>query len=80
LAPHGSGTVLTGRDGSASGTSAVAVARSDSGMAAAMTTVDNIGAESGRITTVLGLQSLISGGRAGQFGTGPGASALTVPQ
>jgi hypothetical protein len=80
LAPHGSGTILVGRDGSASGTSAVAVARSDAGMAAAMTTVDDIGSESGRITTVLGLQSLINGGRVGQFGTGPGASELTVPQ
>jgi hypothetical protein len=80
LAPHGAGTVLVGRDGSASGTSAVAVTRSDAGMAAAVTTVDDIGAESGRITTLLGLQSLINGGRAGQFGTGPGATALTVPQ
>ena len=31
MAPHGSGTVLVGRDGSASGSAAVAVARSDAG-------------------------------------------------
>ena len=32
LAPHGSGTVLVGRDGSASGTAAVAVTRSDAAL------------------------------------------------
>lgn len=80
LAPHGSGTVLVGRDGSATGTSAVAVTRADAGMAAAVSTVDDIGVESGRITTVLALQNLIGGGRPGQFGTGPGAASITVPQ
>lgn len=80
LAPHGSGTVLVGRDGSATGTSAVAVTRADAGMAAAVSTVDDIGVESGRITTVLALQNLIGGGRPGQFGTGPGATSITVPQ
>lgn len=80
LAPHGSGTVLAGRDGSASGTSAVAVARADAGIAAAVTTVDDISVESGRITTVLGLQSLLNGGRPGQYGAGPGATGLTLPQ
>ncbi|MCI4675582.1 copper transporter [Candidatus Mycolicibacterium alkanivorans] len=80
LAPHGSGTVLVGRDGSATGTSAVAVTRADAGMAAAVTTVDDIGVESGRITTVLALQNLIGGARPGQFGTGPGATSITVPQ
>lgn len=80
LAPHGSGTVLAGRDGSAAGTAAIAVARADAGIAAAVTTVDDISVESGRITTILGLQSLASGGRPGQFGAGPGATALTLPQ
>ena len=70
LAPHGSGVVLAGRDGSATGVSAVAVARGDAGMCGAMTTVDDIGAESGRITTVLALQSLIGGGPPGKFGVG----------
>jgi len=67
-------------DGSATGTSAVAVTRADAGMAAAVTTVDDIGIESGRITTVLALQNLIAGARSGQFGTGPGAGSITVPQ
>jgi hypothetical protein len=80
LAPHGSGTVLAGRDGSATGTSAVAVTRADAGMADAVSTVDDISVESGRITTVLALQSLISGGRPSQFGTGAGAASVTVPQ
>ncbi len=80
LAPHGWGTVLTGRDGSATGTGAVAVVRSDGGLAAALSSVDDIGAESGRITTVLSLQDLISGGKTGQYGVGQGATAITVPQ
>lgn len=68
LAPHGSGVVLAGRAGTATGVSAVAVARSDAALNAALTTVDNIDAESGRIATVLALQSMIAGG------------APTVPQ
>jgi hypothetical protein len=80
MAPHGSGTVLAGRDGSATGTSALAVTRSDAGMAADVTTVDDIGSESGRITTVLALQNLINGASSGKFGTGPGSASVTVPQ
>lgn len=80
LAPHGSGVVLAGRDGTASGVSAVAVARADAGMAGAVTTVDDIGAESGRITTVLALQSMIAGGPPGKYGHGDGAASVTIPQ
>ncbi len=80
LAPHGFGTVLGGRDGSASGTAALAVIRSDNGLSSAVSTVDDIGAESGRITTVLALQGLINGGRTGQYGVGQGATAVTVAQ
>ncbi|OHU98976.1 copper transporter [Mycobacterium talmoniae] len=80
LAPHGSGTVLAGRDGSSSGTAAVAVSRADAGMSSAVSTVDDVDVESGRITAVLGLGELISGGRTGQYGTGAGATALTVAQ
>lgn len=80
LAPHGSGTVLVGRDGSASGTSAVAVTRSDAGLNSVVSTVDDVDRESGRITSVLALSDLIAGGRPGQFGTGPGANEVTVPQ
>ena len=80
LAPHGSGTVIAGRDGSASGTAAVAVTRSDAGLTAAVSTVDDIDAASGRITAVLALQDLISGGRPGQYGVGQGATSVTIPQ
>jgi len=80
LAAHGAGTVLAGADGSASGTAAVAAARADSGMAGAVTTVDDVDTESGRITTILALHDLLSGGHPGRYGTGEGAQALTVPQ
>lgn len=80
LAPHGAGTVLAGRDGSATGTAAVAVARSDAALSSAVTTVDDVNAESGRITSVLALADLVRGGKPGQFGTGRGASSVTVPQ
>ena len=78
LAPHGAGVVLAGRDGSATGVAALALARSDAAMTRAMTTVDDIGAESGRITTVLALQSLIGGGPPGKYGVGAGAASVTV--
>lgn len=80
LAPHGSGTVLAGRGGAASAVSAVAVARADPGLAAAVTTVDDIGTEAGRITTVLALRALIDGAPAQKYGIGEGATAVTVPQ
>src|SRR4051812_21855639 len=80
LAPHGSGTVIAGRDGSATGTAAVAVTRSDAALTSAVSTVDDINAASGRITAVLALQELISGGRPAQYGVGQGATAVTVPQ
>jgi hypothetical protein len=80
LAPHGSGTVLAGGDGSATGVAAVAVTRADPGMAGAVTTVDDIGNESGRITTVLAVQAMIGGAPPGKYGTGPGAASITVPQ
>jgi hypothetical protein len=80
MAPHGSGTVIAGRDGAASGTAAVAVTRSDAALTSAVSTVDDVDAASGRITTVLALQDLISGGRAGQYGVGQGAASVTIPQ
>ena len=80
LAPHGSGTVVVGRDGSASGTAAVAVTRSDPALTGAVSTVDDVDTQSGRITTVLALQELVSGGKPGQYGIGQGATAVTVPQ
>lgn len=80
LAPHGAGTVLAGRAGSAAGVSAVALVRADADMSALMSTVDDIDAESGRITTVLALQSMIGGGAPGQYGVGAGAASVTVRQ
>ncbi|MDZ4269549.1 MAG: copper transporter [Mycobacterium sp.] len=80
LAPHGSGTVLAGRDGSASGTAAVAVTRSDAALNSVVSTVDDVSSESGRITSVLALSDLINGGKPGQFGIGQGATAVTVAQ
>ncbi|OBI89960.1 copper transporter [Mycobacterium asiaticum] len=80
LAPHGSGAVLAGRDGSAGGSAAVAVARADAGMAAAISTVDDVDSEPGRITAILALHDLVSGARPGHYGTGHGATAVTVPQ
>lgn len=80
LAPHGTGTVIAGRDGSASGTAAVAVTRSDKSLAGAVGTVDDVDTQSGRITTVLALQELANGGRPAQYGIGQGATSVTVPQ
>jgi hypothetical protein len=80
LAPHGSGTVVAGRDGSASGTAAVAVTRSDAALSSTVSTVDDVNAQSGRITTMLALGDLINRGRPGQFGVGQGASSVTLPQ
>ncbi len=80
LAPHGSGTLLAGRDGSATGGAAVAVTRADAGMSSAISTVDDVDVAPGRITAVLGLHDLINGGHVGQYGTGHGATSITVPQ
>lgn len=78
LAPHGSGVVLAGRDGSANEVSAVGVTRADPALAGAVTTVDDIGTAAGRITTVLAVQSLLGGGPPQKYGVGPGATAVTV--
>jgi copper transport outer membrane protein MctB len=80
LAPHGSGTLLAGRDGSAAGGAAVAVTRADGGMSSAISTVDDVDTAPGRITAVLGLHDLINGGHVGQYGIGHGATSITVPQ
>lgn len=78
LVPRGSGVVLAGRDGSATGVSALAVVRGDPELGGAVTTVDDVGTESGRLTTVLALQSLIAGAPAGRYGVGDGAASVTV--
>lgn len=80
LASHGSGTVLAGRDGSASGTAAISVTRADPGLAGSVATVDDVGSQAGRLTAVLAVADLITGGRPGQYGIGQGATSVTVPQ
>lgn len=80
LAPHGAGVLLAGRDGSSTGTAAVAVARADAAVTSAISTVDDLDAESGRITTVLGVADLVNGGHPGQYGIGHGATGITVAQ
>ena len=80
MAPHGSGVVVAGRDGSATGTAAVAVVRSDPSLNGAVSTVDDIDSESGRITAVLGVQDLTNGARPGQYGIGQGATSVTLAQ
>src|ERR1700757_1445563 len=80
MAPHGSGTLLAGRDGSATGGAAVAVTRADAGMTSTISTVDDVDTAPGRITAVLGLHDLINGGHVGQYGPGHGATSITVPQ
>jgi hypothetical protein len=78
LAPHGLGTVLAGREGSATGTAAVALTRADAGMASAISTVDDVNDEPGRITAILALHDLVNGGHANQYGIGHGATSVTV--
>jgi hypothetical protein len=78
LAPHGSGVLLAGRDGSSGGTAAVALARTDAAVTSAISTVDDVDAASGRITAVLGIADLVNGGHTGQYGIGHGVTALTV--
>jgi hypothetical protein len=80
LAPHGSGVLLAGRDGSSSGPAAVAVARADTTVTSVISTVDDVDAESGRVTAVLGVADLVNGGHPGQYGTGRRNTGLTVAQ
>ena len=74
---RGAGAVLAGRPGSASGNGAIAVTRSDSGLSAATSTVDDIDRQMGRITVPLALQEQLNGA-SGRYGTGPKATAVTV--
>ena len=49
-------------------------------MSGAVSTVDNVDMESGRITATLALHDLINGGHAAHYGIGQGATAVTIPQ
>jgi len=54
--------------------------RSDASLSTVVSTVDDVDAESGRITTVLALSDLAAGGKPGQYGIGQGAASVTIPQ
>ena len=63
----GAGAVLAGRSGSADATGAVGVARADTGISAALSTVDDVDSGSGRVSAVLALREQLDG-RAGRYG------------
>ena len=77
LSARGVGGVLVGRTGSAAGGSPIAIVRSDPSLANAVSTVDNIDQPTGLITTILALAAEADG-TTGSYGTGPGATAITV--
>ncbi|MFD3811018.1 copper transporter [Rhodococcus sp. NPDC058639] len=74
---RGAGAVLAGRPGAAAGNGPVAVVRADAALSSGLSTVDNLDREAGRITTILAVREQLDGG-AGRYGTGPGASGVTV--
>lgn len=63
----GSGAVLAGRSGSASGTGAVGVARADPSITQGLSTVDDVQTGAGRVSAVLALREQLDG-RAGRYG------------
>ncbi|WP_109530673.1 MULTISPECIES: copper transporter [Nocardia] len=77
LRGRGSGAILAGRAGAADDPGPIGVIRSDPAMAAAVTTVDNLDREIGRVTAVLGLTEQLNGA-AGRYGTGTRATSLTL--
>ncbi|MGV9712112.1 copper transporter, partial [Gordonia sp. NPDC003424] len=77
MSARGEGGALVGRTGSAAGGSPIAVVRSDPALGNAVSTVDNVDQQTGRITTVLVLGEEAKG-RTAAFGTGPKATAITV--
>lgn len=74
----GAGAVLAGADGSAGATGAVGVARADPQVAGRLSTVDDVRSGSGRVAAVLALSEQLDG-RAGSYGTGPGAVDGAAP-
>ncbi len=72
-AMRGIGPTVVGADGA--GPTVVGRIRADARLAANVSTVDNIGAAVGQLISVWALVDEI-GGRFGQFGDGPGATAL----
>jgi len=74
----GGGVVLAGRAGSATSTGAVGIARSDSAVAAGVSTVDDVHTGSGRVAAVLALREQVDG-RAGHYGSAEGADGGAAP-
>lgn len=72
------GVVLAGRDGSASATGAVGVARADRSIGGGLSTVDDLGSGPGRVAAVLALGEQLDG-RAGSYGSGSGAVDGAAP-
>ncbi|MGW5525122.1 copper transporter [Gordonia sp. NPDC003950] len=77
MSARAQGGALVGRTGSATGVSPIAVVRSDPALRNAVSTVDNVDQQTGLITTILVLDEE-SQGHTGSYGTGPGATAITV--
>jgi hypothetical protein len=70
----GAGTVLAGDPDSAGGTGAIGVVRADTAATSILSTVDNVDAAAGRITTILALREQLDGtsGRYGIAGNAQG--------
>lgn len=77
MAMRGQGGVLAGRTGSAIGGSPIAVVRSDPLLGNAVSTVDNVNQQTGRLTVILALGEERHS-RTGAYGNGPGAQSITV--
>ncbi|GAC56001.1 putative channel protein [Gordonia hirsuta DSM 44140 = NBRC 16056] len=78
MAQRGRGGVLAGREGSAEGGAPIAVVRADPALGRSLSTVDDVGEQAGRLTVVLAAAAE-KDGRSGAYGSGPGASSITVP-
>ncbi|MHA6783364.1 copper transporter [Pseudonocardia saturnea] len=75
---RGAGAVLAGSTGSADVTGPVGVARADSTVAAALSTVDDVQTGQGQVSAVLALREQLDG-RAGRYGSAATASDGAAP-
>jgi hypothetical protein len=76
LNQNGLKTIVVGDSDSALLAGLVAQVRSDSVLSHAVSTVDNADTALGQVSAVLSIAALVASGSAGQYGTGPGASAV----
>jgi hypothetical protein len=72
----GTGAVLAGGDGSATGSGPIGVVRANSNADSVLSTVDDFDTAAGRVVTVLALQEQVRG-KAGAYGTAGNANAPT---